>query len=472
VGDQVVGNFILYLLYGLAFFTLGVAILSRDIKLSEMGIARVIWLLAAFGIVHGFHEWLELLEQFNPNIKTPTFSLIRLGVVSISFLFLFYFGLFLNIITLYGDQALKTTPAIIKMLVGLSALSLTAVAAFLDSDSGTDLYTRRLLAFPGGLLSGIGLVKYSKIVRTFSKAVATNFILAGTFMICYAFLTGVVPSDVMVPYLNVKIVLFRGASALLIMLFTIRGLSVFSLEQRELVNEKLLRFSQSEKLASMGILAAGIAHEINNPLTNVALNAEMLKDLVGDDAGILKKINAIERNTDRATRIAGELLHFSREKETDLLPTDINHILTSTKNLLKNEQLSVIIQLKLQNVPEIMGIPWKLEEVFINLLMNSIDACTKEDSIVIETMHDDGHVVVKITDSGHGILPKNIPKVFDPFFTTKEVGKGTGLGLSVCYNIIKQHGGKISFASKVKKGTIATVSFPVIPHDNQNNNGH
>jgi signal transduction histidine kinase len=461
----VVWNFILYLLYGLAFFTLGVAILSRDIKLSEMGIARIIWLLAVFGIVHGFHEWLELLEQLKPDIKTAPFSLIRLGVVSISFLFLFYFGLFLNIITLYGDQALKTTPQIVKGLVGLAAMSVAAVAAFLDFGSGTDIYTRQLLAFPGGLLSGIGLIKYSRVVRSFSKAVATNFILAGTFMICYAFLTGLMPSDVIVPYLNVKIVLFRGASAFLIMFFTIRGLSVFSLEQRKLINEKLLRFSQSEKLTSMGIMAAGIAHEINNPLTNVSLNAEMLKDLVGEDDKIIRKIKAIERNADRASRIAKELLHFSREKETALLPTDINHILTSTKNLLKNQELSSIIELKLQSVPKIMGIPWKLEEVFINLLMNSSDACTKGDRIVIETMLDDGHVVVTITDSGHGILPKNIPKVFDPFFTTKEVGKGTGLGLSVCYNIIQQHGGEISLASKFQAGTVVTVSFPVRPDD-------
>jgi two-component system NtrC family sensor kinase len=459
----VIWNFILYLLYGLAFFTLGVAILSRDIRLSELGIARIIWLLAVFGIVHGFHEWLELLEQLDPDIKTPNFSLIRLVVVNISFLFLFYFGVFLNIITLYGDQALKTTPTIVKVLVGVSALSLIVVAASLDLGSGTDIYTRLFLAFPGGLLSGVGLVKYSGVVRSFSQNVATNFILAGSCMTCYAFLTGVVPSEVIVPFLSVKIVLFRGVSAFLIMFFTIRGLSVFSLEQRELVNEKLLRFSQSEKLTSMGILAAGIAHEINNPLTNVSLNVEMLKDLVGDDDKITRKLAAIERNTDRASRIAKELLHFSREKETALKPTDINHILTRTIHLLKNQELSSIIQLKLPNVPEVMGIPWKLEEVFINLLMNSIDACSKEDSIVIETMFHNGCVIVTITDTGHGISEENVSKVFDPFFTTKEIGKGTGLGLSVCYNIIKQHGGEISLSSKVQEGTIVTVSFPVIP---------
>jgi signal transduction histidine kinase len=459
----VIWNFILYLLYGLAFFTLGVAILSRDIRLSELGIARIIWLLAMFGIIHGFHEWLELLEQLNPDIKTPTFSLIRLIVVSISFLFLFYFGLFLNIITLYGDQALKTISNITKVLVGVLALSLTTVATYLDLGNGGDIYTRQLLAFPGGLLSGVGLVKYSRVVRAFSRDVATNFILAGSFMICYAFLTGVVPSDVIVPYLGVKIVLFRGLSALLIMFFTIRGLSVFSLEQRELVNEQLRRFSQSEKLTSMGILAAGIAHEINNPLTNVSLNVEMLKDLVGDDDRMIKKLGAIERNTDRASRIAKELLHFSREKETALLPTDINQVLTSTINLLKNQDLSSIIQLNLRDVPQIMGIPWKLEEVFINLLMNSIDACTRQDSIAIETLLHSGYVIVTVTDSGHGILEENMSKVFDPFFTTKDIGKGTGLGLSVCYNIIKQHNGEISLSSNVEEKTIVTVSFPVLP---------
>ncbi len=458
-------NFILYLLYGLAFFTLGVAILSRDIRLSELGIAKIIWLLAVFGIIHGFHEWLELLEQLNPEVINRSFTLVRRIVVVSSFIFLLYFGLFLNIITFYGDRALKTIPLTIKTLVGTSALILIVIATFLDFGSSTDINTRRLIAFPGGLLSGVGLIMYSRTVRAFSREVAANFILAGSFMICYAFLTGLVPSDVIIPFGGIKIIFFRGLSAFLIMFFTIRALSVFSIEQRELVNEKLLRFSQSEKLTSMGILAAGIAHEINNPLTNVALNVEALKDLMSDDEKITRKLAAIERNTDRASRIAKELLHFSREKETALEPIDVNQVLTSTTNLLKNQALSSIIKLKLTHVPRIMGIPWKLEEVFINLLMNSIDASTPGDIIVIETMLHNGYVLVRISDTGHGIAEENISKVFDPFFTTKEIGKGTGLGLSVCYNIIKQHGGEISLTSTVQEKTIATVSFPAAPYD-------
>ena len=135
-----VWNFVLYLLYGLTFFTLGVAILSRDIRLSELGIARIIWLLAVFGIIHGFHEWLELLEELAPSVKSPLFSAFRLIVVSASFLFLFYFGLFLNIITLRGDQALKNTPKYVKSVVGTAALSLILVAVYFDFGSGKDTY--------------------------------------------------------------------------------------------------------------------------------------------------------------------------------------------------------------------------------------------------------------------------------------------------------------------------------------------
>ncbi len=455
-------NFILYLLYGLAFFTLGVAILSRDIRLSELGIARIIWLLAVFGIIHGFHEWLELLEQFEPGIQTPTFSLFRLAVVSLSFLFLFYFGLFLNIISLHGDQALKTTKKSVKLVIGILALSLILLAVYFDLGSGKDINTRRLVAFPGGFLSGFGLILYCRVVKNFSRNVAINFIFAGVFMICYSLLSGFVPSDVIVPFFNVQVVLFRGLCAFLIMIFTIRGLSVFSIEQRELINVRLQRFSQSEKLTSMGILAAGIAHEINNPLTNVSLNVEMLKGLTRNDEQITKKLNAIERNTIRASRIARELLHFSRDRETTYEPIAINQVIVSAKNLLKNQKLDSIIHLKLQDIPDIMGMSWKLEEVFINLLMNSIDACTEEDSIEIETFQKNDRIMVVITDTGYGIAKDDIFKVLDPLYTTKDIGKGTGLGLSVCYNIIQAHGGEISIASSKNGGAIATVSFPVI----------
>ncbi len=460
-----VWNFLLYMIYGLAFFTLGVAILSRDTRLSELGIARILWLLAVFGIIHGIHEWLELLEQLNPDLQSAGFSLFLLIVVSTSFLFLLYFGLFLNIITLYGDHALKTTPRIVKIFVGIAALALILLAIYLDISSQEDLNVRRMVAFPGGILAGVGLIAYSRTVRTFSAKVARNFILAGGFMIAYAILTGIISSSVVIPIIDAKIILFRGLSAFAIMFFTIRALSVFSIEQRKIINEQLLRFSQSEKLTSMGILAAGIAHEINNPLTNASLNLEMLKDLVGGSDKIDKKVESINRNISRASQIAKELLRFSRQKETDLEPVDLNEVIRSSAQLLRNQRLSSIIHLNLHPIPNIMGIVHKLEEVFINVLLNSLDACEEEDIIKVETSSDAENVLAVITDTGHGISVDKISQVFDPFFTTKEVGRGTGLGLSVCHTIIEQHNGEISLMSSEDGGAIVTITFPLAQED-------
>jgi two-component system NtrC family sensor kinase len=457
-----VWNFAIYLLYGLAFFTLGVSILSRDIQLSELGIARILRLLSLFGIIHGFHEWNELLAQMTPGAINPGFALFGLILAGLSFLFLLFFGIFLLIITFWGDQALTTTPPGVKALVGILALSLVFSAACLDYSSGKDIHTRLLVAIPAGLLSGIGLMMYSGTVESFSKKVAMNFVMAGCFMIFYAFATGAVPSSAVVPFLEVKIVLLRGVCAYCIAYFTIKALDVFDLERRKIMNERLLRFSQSEKMTSLGILAAGIAHEINNPLTNVSLNAELLKDLIGNDERAQKKLAAIERNAERASRIAKELLHFSREKETALEEVDINRIISDSRKLLENQKFSSIIHLSLAEVPKIMAIPWKLEEVVINVLMNSLDACSEQDSIEIKTSYQAPQVVMIVSDTGRGIDEHDMAKVFDPFFTTKEIGKGTGLGLSVCYNIIKNHGGDISIQSSRPGGTVVTIRLPVI----------
>ena len=460
-----VWNYILYLLYGLAFFTLGVAILSRDTRLSELGIAKILWLLAAFGIIHGFHEWLELLELLNPAVLSPVFLSFRLLLVSTSFFFLLYFGIFLNCIALYGDQALQTTPKGIKGIIGLTVFVLITLAAYFDVSSGTDINIRRMVALPGGLLSGIGLIVYSRTVRTFSRKVAINFVFAGGFMTCYAIFTGIIPSHYVIPTLDVEIIVLRGGCAFLIMFFTVKALSVFSIEQRKLIDEQLHRFAQSEKLTSMGVLAAGIAHEINNPLTNASLNLEMLKDIVGGENKVDRKLESIDRNIVRASTIAQELLHFSREKETPFEPVNLNEVIMSSYNLIKNRELSSIIDLRLNETPDVMGLSYRLGEVFINLLMNSMDACEKSDQIVVETAHRLNKVVVAVTDTGHGIPPDYIKQVFDPFFTTKEVGKGTGLGLSVSYNIIKQHRGDIALVSNEQGGTVVTITLPVAGND-------
>lgn len=454
-------SYFLYLAYGLAFFTLGVAILSRDTSISELGIARILWLLAAFGIIHGLHEWLEFVTYLAVDQHGTYSAVIRLLIVSLSFLFLLYFGIFIIIITVKGDSALEITPPAIKAVVGFVALSVIVYSVYLDLKSGTDINVRHFVAFPGGLLSGVGLMMYSRVVKPFSNRVAVNFVLGGASMVGYSFFTGIIPSEVIIPILNVPVILLRGVSAFLTMLFIIRALSVFNLEQKKLVNEQLLRFSESEKLTSMGMLAAGIAHEINNPLANASLNIEMLRDRLNKDSDTEKKLAAIERNVDRAAKIARELLHFSHESETEMVSTDLNKRLMSSINLLKNQKKSSIIQLNLNDIPRVQAIPWKIEEVFINILLNSFDATSSSDRIDVTSYHHDGYAVIRISDTGQGISQENLTKVFDPFYTTKAVGKGTGLGLSVCYNIVKHHGGKISITNNQDRGTTTTIKFPL-----------
>lgn len=457
-------DFFIYLFYGLAFFTLGVAIFSKDTGFSELGIAGILWLLGLFGVSHGLHEWLELFNLLSDVPPEKYFTLFRLAIVSSSFLFLLFFGLELNLIVLSGNDTARKDRAFAKTVIALVIALLTLYAVYHDYHANGDLRIRLLIALPGGLLSGCGMLLYSKTVHHLSPVGAAHFIKAGAAMIVYAVLAGGMPSNLVVPGLDIPIVLLRGLSAVCIMLFTIRALSIFNLERRKLIDEQLHRFSQSEKLNSMGILAAGIAHEINNPLTNVSLNVEMVRDMVIDNPRAVKKLKAIERNVERASRIARELLHFSREKETSLQSTDIGVVLASVRNLLKNHEKYASVSFQLSPLPAVNGISWKLEEVFINLIINALDACERDDRVTVTTSTSDGQVSVQVKDTGIGIDEENLGKIFDPFFTTKDVGKGTGIGLSICYNIIKQHGGSITLTSKVKNGTTVTVTLPEHQH--------
>jgi signal transduction histidine kinase len=210
----------------------------------------------------------------------------------------------------------------------------------------------------------------------------------------------------------------------------------------------------------MGILAAGIAHEINNPLTNASLNLEMVRETVGGEESIDRKLASIERNITRASKIAAELLNFSREQNPPLKMVDLNEVIKSALNLLQSREDKSIIKLKLGTILQIRGVYHRLEEVFINILLNSLDACERDDTIEVETFTDGGNVVAMITDTGHGVDEQKISQVFDPFFTTKEIGRGTGLGLSVSYNIVKQHKGDISMISSEGGGAIISVTLP------------
>lgn len=222
---------------------------------------------------------------------------------------------------------------------------------------------------------------------------------------------------------------------------------------------------QSEKLSSIGLLAAGVAHEVNTPLTGVSSYTQMLLGMIPETDPKHALLQKMQRQTDRASNIVGNLLNFSRTGSTsDFGDIDINKLLDDTLQLLEpqlRKSQVVVVKNYAETPPKVYGDGGKLQQVFTNLIMNARDAMFEGGTITLTTdTSDDSQVAVEVHDTGVGIEPENLKKVFDPFFTTKGVGNGTGLGLAVSYGIVQDHGGSIDARSEKGEGTTFRLVFP------------
>jgi signal transduction histidine kinase len=461
--------FLLFLFYGLVFFTTGVAITSKVTRGSKLTIARHLPLFAIFAFVHACHEWMVLFLELEwstlPGEWLPLISRLRLVPISISYVFLLLFGFFVLQAVYPKTRRMLRMMALALPVVLIVWLLSRGIEATPDFFRFAAFRIRNLLGFPGALAAGLGLIGYAGTIRDTSGKVARNFAGAGVALIVYGVFAGLVPTGTVLPLLGARIELLRGISALFILHFMMNALHIFDLERETMIEERLQRFAQSEKLTSLGKLAAGIAHEINNPLANVSLNVERLKTSLpatGDLPEVEKRFAAIERNLDRASRIARELLAFSRKEESaeTAVPLDLNEVLRDTLTLLGPRRHDYRIEMALNPLPPVRGLPWKIEEVFLNVLLNAMEATDAGGAIAIATRAGKKTAVVEIADSGIGIPEENLSSIFDPFFTTKEVGKGTGLGLSICFGIMQWHGGRIEVDSRPGKGTVMTLVFP------------
>jgi PAS domain S-box-containing protein len=229
------------------------------------------------------------------------------------------------------------------------------------------------------------------------------------------------------------------------------------------------QLAQADKLTSIGLLAAGVAHEINTPLAVISSYAQMLAKQLKGDARLSPVLEKITQQSFRAAEIANGLLNFSRTSTTEFRETDLNQVIRDTLSLLEHQfkkaQIDVELELD-EDLPAINGNSGKLQQVFLNLLMNAKDAMPGGGSLRVATLAN-GHVEAVITDSGSGIAPEHIKRIYDPFFTTKTTPKagdrrGTGLGLSVSYGIIQEHAGKIHVESAVGAGTTFHLEFPLL----------
>lgn len=242
-----------------------------------------------------------------------------------------------------------------------------------------------------------------------------------------------------------------------------------------LEKEYQAKFYQAEKMATIGVLAAGVAHEINNPLAAVAGFAEgiqrriphiesMIDPEVAED--LAEYTDTILKECRRCQSIVRTLLTFSRPVSAVFMPVSLNRIVGDTLRLLQHQfkkRPLLEVQLELdEDLSFIQGDEPQLKQVVLNLLTNAIDAIPEEGSIWISTYPgQDGHACLEVRDTGVGIPPENLDKLFEPFFTTKPVGRGIGIGLSTCYNIVQYHNGSIQAGSEVGTGSTFVVRLPI-----------
>jgi len=229
------------------------------------------------------------------------------------------------------------------------------------------------------------------------------------------------------------------------------------------IKELEKQIQHSDKLALIGQIAAGIAHEIGTPLNVISGNAEYVMMEMGENNPYKEELETIISQAERIANLIKQLLEFARPRKPNYTKVNVNNELHHVVELLKHqfEKSNIKLNLKFsEDIPSIYADCSQIHQVFLNIIVNAIQAINQNGVIEIETFAKDGYVNIKFRDNGVGILPEHIHKIFEPFFTTKEAGKGTGLGLAVSKRIIDEHNGKIEVESTPGKGTVFTVKFP------------
>ncbi|MDQ2839971.1 MAG: ATP-binding protein [Acidobacteriota bacterium] len=220
---------------------------------------------------------------------------------------------------------------------------------------------------------------------------------------------------------------------------------------------------QADKLSSIGLLAAGVAHEVNTPLAVISTYAQMLAKQVSEDDGKAKLLEKIAKQTFRASEIVNSLLNFSRTSPTEYTDLDLNRVIRETSSLVDHQFQKAGVQSVLNladYLPPMRGNAGKLQQVFLNLFINARDAMPAGGTLTVRTWAESGFAHVEVADTGQGIANENLARIYDPFFSTKGPKKGTGLGLSITYGIVQEHNGIIEVDSELGRGTRFRLEFP------------
>jgi signal transduction histidine kinase len=252
------------------------------------------------------------------------------------------------------------------------------------------------------------------------------------------------------------------------------------LRERLRINSELektqIQLLQAEKMASLGKLAAGVAHQINNPLGGITLFAKLALEEYELEEAVRQDLLRILKDAERCRDTVKELLEFTRQTRHLMQPHDVNKSIARTMFLLENQSLFQNIEIEKNfaaGLPPVQADIQQLNHLFMNVILNAAQAMNGKGKLMLKTCVAAAadSVEIEISDTGPGIPPDILPQIFDPFFTTKEEGQGTGLGLSLAYGIVENHGGKITARNRPEGGAVFMISLPIAALDNQGDQG-
>ena len=473
---------LIFLIYGLAFFTMGLAIFIFPKRDSEFKLAKKIWLIAGFGVVHGINEWVDMFMLIKP-VETPVADLMRLFILAVSYLFLVFFGLEMM------DRE-KRKALVLKMLpAALCIFWITAI--ILNKDiSLRNIWTRYLLGIPGSMLTAYALfLQTTELKKTNLKAVLRNLKLGILAFSFYGFFSGfIVPRAGFFPasFLNyetflritgVPVQVFRAACAVIMAYAIIRVLSVFECERNNKIKNLLeetqnfyRNLKQLEKTKDS--LTHMIVHDFSNPLTAISGELQLLK-MGGKEFNAEQKesLNSALTATKNIKRMMDNLLDINKMEENKL---KLNYETFKLEDLIQQvvDQMNIMAQIEnktvsfdgVPNMPEISADKELLRRIIANLLNNAVKYSPSSGNVFIKSLFkkEDDNFYIQVKDAGKGIPEEYLDKIFDKFaqVENEKTKIGHGLGLAFCKMAVEAHGGKIWVESELDKGSTFYFTVP------------
>nr|WP_275660375.1 MFS domain-containing histidine kinase [Shewanella sp. Isolate13] len=440
---------------------MGCAVVFRNFRYSQLKVAPTLWALAVFGFSHAFHEWSELYVLIFSDHIAPEYRLLTQWLC-LAKLFLSYAALMVfawQILTISNKRlAYIGHGLIIALILSYAYMLIPDLHHLAVNKTGFEeasRYTRILIGFGSAALAGVGMVVYGNSLRQEEHGYGFYFALCGIGLMIYGVLSGLVPTEY-----HYSVPIYRTLAGGIILVALFKALKVFDLEKEHKTAAKLKRAIEADKYKAIGQLAMGVAHEINNPLASSTLALDLLErkhpHLFDSEANYLSRVRL---GIERASSISKELLNYARPASGKRCFVALSEVLDSGVKLLSHRTKQYKIQLNCSENIVLYAERIKLEELFINLLCNAIDASPANSSIIVIAQQDEQKVCVTVEDFGCGMSEELLARSTELFYSTKAVGQGTGLGLAICEQIVSLHNGKMRIVSSEGKGTRVELTF-------------